>query len=103
MSLNFHLAISLAMANDERPTYRIAREAGLDQANLARYITTGRGLSARSLERLCVVLGLTLSPARDSAPVPREAPSRPVVQSTPSPRPNPPKRLDPRAAAKLGR
>lgn len=100
----------------------VTRAAGLTPANLTRYLTTGKGLSAASLERLARAVGLDLeeqAPHREptqteKASDPPLMPSTPVeftshvrggpgppcpATSTLTPRPSP--RRDPRAAMKL--
>lgn len=48
----------------------VTRATGIDPGNLSRYLSTGQGLSVPALERLAVVLGLTLSPTEDVVVVP---------------------------------
>ena len=82
--------------------YAVAKQAGIDFSNLRRYMATGRGLSADSLERLCGVLGLELR-AHGVERVAETPPARaevPPIVPTPT-IPHQP-REDPRKARKLG-
>lgn len=40
--------------------YRIARETGIDDSSLAKFVAGERGLSLDSVDKLCELLGLTL-------------------------------------------
>jgi hypothetical protein len=56
-----------AIVSDGRPVYRIAREAGVSQAILWRFVNGKRGISGATLDRVCSVMQLDLSRRRRSA------------------------------------
>ena len=53
-----------AIERDERTMYALARDAGLSQIQLSRFMRGERGLTTPAVERLCEALGLTLTPKR---------------------------------------
>lgn len=59
--------LKAAIVNDGRPVYRIAREAGVSQAILWRFVNGKRGISGTTLDRVCGVMHLDLSRRRKSA------------------------------------
>jgi len=46
--------------NSELTQYRISKMAGMSQAQLYRFMTTGRGISIETLDRIGLALGLRL-------------------------------------------
>ena len=55
-----------AIADSRETPYRIAKEAGLSQAVLSRFIREQRALNMENLEKLAAYFGLSLKP--DSVP-----------------------------------
>ena len=49
-----------AIRVDHRPVHRIAREAGVSQAVLSRFVNGKRGLTLSTVDRLCGVMDLGL-------------------------------------------
>jgi plasmid maintenance system antidote protein VapI len=52
-----------AIAKDGRPIRRIAKSANVAASVITRFINRERGLTGRSLDRICGELGLELRPA----------------------------------------
>ena len=49
-----------AVEQSDKTRYRISKETGIDQGNLARFVNQGAGLSMDSVDTLCECLGLRL-------------------------------------------
>lgn len=56
-----------AIKADGRPVLRIAKEAGINQAVLCRFVNGNRGLSLSTVDRLCGTLDLGLQRLRRPA------------------------------------
>lgn len=50
-----------AVLDSEDSLRAVARSAGLDAGNLSRFVRGQRGISIDALDRLCQILGLTLT------------------------------------------
>jgi DNA-binding phage protein len=59
--------LKAAITTDGRPLTRIAREAGIDHGILVRFVNGERGMTMRTVDRVCGVLGLELRPRRTAA------------------------------------
>lgn len=59
--------LKAAIVRDGRPLYALAREAGVSQAVLWRFVNNQRGISGSTLDRVCGVMHLDLSRRRKSA------------------------------------
>jgi transcriptional regulator with XRE-family HTH domain len=70
--------------------YAAAKLAGVDASVLQRFLTGERGLSMRTLDRVCLGLGLSLQPT-------------PTVETNPTLQPDPPRRPLPGQAELLPR
>jgi plasmid maintenance system antidote protein VapI len=56
-----------AIRVDGRPVHRIAREAGVSQAVVSRFMAGKRGITLSTADRLCGVMNIGLQPLRRSA------------------------------------
>jgi len=56
-----------ALKLDPRPVHRIAREAGVNHAQLSRFVSGKRGLSLSTVDAVCRVMDLGLRDLRRSA------------------------------------
>jgi transcriptional regulator with XRE-family HTH domain len=56
--------------------YAAAQLAGVDTSVMSRFMAGERGLSMRTLDRVCVALALTLRPASEDNPAIRPDPAR---------------------------
>lgn len=52
--------IRSAIADDGRTTYALAKDSGVDEASIRRFVSRERSLSLESADRLACALGLAL-------------------------------------------
>ena len=69
--------IRAAIADDARSPYALAKDAGIDEASLRRFISRERGLSLDSADALAVALGLQVVRKSRVRKAPRPAQARP--------------------------
>lgn len=67
-SQRFSEQLRRAVRKSEKSRYRIARETGIHESTLSRFLNQGFGLSMESIDRLCDCLGarLTVDPTEKS-------------------------------------
>ena len=53
-----------AIRDSNESLYEIARRADVDDGQLYRFVSGARGLTTKTLDRLCEYLGLELRPAK---------------------------------------
>jgi DNA-binding phage protein len=56
-----------AIRRDNRSITRLARDAGVSQSQVSRFVSGQRGVTINTMERLLGTLGLELRPLRRSA------------------------------------